>query len=269
MARAALIHHGEGPAGPTQAGARAQVAVFEGAHQLVEDEAGCDLPHHAPQPVTDDVEFFEIGNAAHIPVRLGVDDGADQITGSVKGAELLVQGRGRVERDGNAGDVHELKRTHADAEGCLGRRFDGGDVGGAFVYESHRLIEPRNKESINNKSGRVSGCNRGLTAGFLDLPSSIKCLLRCVLALDDFDEAVLSRMIKVVQANHTVFMLANLCNIIDVEAAGVGGEQGFLAQALVEILKERGLDLEVFKDGFNHEGAALERVFVRREGHAP
>ncbi len=42
--------------------------------------------------------------------------------------------------DGDAGDIHQPKRPHANVEGAFGGCFDGGDIGHIFFEHARGLV---------------------------------------------------------------------------------------------------------------------------------
>ena len=45
-----------------------------------------------------------------------------------------------MHRDGDAGDIHELKRAHTDFKRLFGGFFDGGNIGHIFFQHTGRLV---------------------------------------------------------------------------------------------------------------------------------
>ena len=69
--------------------------------------------------------------------------------------QLVAQGGGGMQGNGNAGNIHQFKRPHADFESALGGLLDGGDIGHAFFQQAHGFIEERDKKTVDCKPGGV------------------------------------------------------------------------------------------------------------------
>ncbi len=157
-----LVHDLEGSHHPAQPDLGPAVGVFDRGHPLVDQ--GRRHPQADPVEAIDggrDLAF--VGGSRKVPVLFLLHLGLQGRCRGVEGAELVAQGRGGVDRDGDAGDVHQLERPHADLEGPLGRLLDGRDVGEPLIEHAGGLVEEGDEEAIDRKAGGVLDHDGGLS----------------------------------------------------------------------------------------------------------
>ena len=110
-----------------------------------------------------------------------------------------------MQRDRDAGHVHQLERPHADAERLLRRRLDRRDVGDAFLEQANGFVQPGQEEAVDDEAVRVASTRSASCpappAGAT--PAAASRGIRCR-AGHDLDEPVLGRMEEVVQPEHAL-----------------------------------------------------------------
>ena len=127
------------------------------------DERGRDVARRGGQPIADHLELSRVRRAADLPRLARFHLRAQQRRRFVHGAERPPERRRGMQRDRDAGDVHELERSHPDPEGLLRGLVDRRRPGDALLEHAHGFGEPRQEEAVDdeavaNRSTRSGSC---------------------------------------------------------------------------------------------------------------
>src|SRR6266566_9618375 len=91
--------------------------------------------------------------------------------------------------------------------------------------------------------------------------SSLGGLLTAIGAFDHFHQPHMRGGVEEVHVDGSVFAIDNRCNFADYDRGGVRGQNRVRWAKCIEATEEVLLDLQVFKDGFDHEVCLTCRIF--------
>ena len=262
FADANSIHHFKRTSSPTKADLGAAINVFHAANVFFNDLGG-NTKHHAEQTLGHDRELlFRVrGVFRDIPLCVGFNERPQVRSARVpRRVELFGKVVGGVKGDGRTGEVHQAKRPEADTERFAGDGVDLCCIGSAFFEQQAGLVQPGNKESVDDEPGPVSANDDHLAEHFAVLNDLVDGFLARSLGGNDLNQPVLGRVIEEMQSDEPIGTTGGLCQCIHRKRGRVGCQNGAFAARCVKRIEHSGFDVKVLKHGFNDEVGVLGGV---------
>ncbi len=146
---------------PAQSDLGPPVRVFNGGDLLV-DEGGGNTETDAVETIHQSLHLGFVYVSVQVPIFTLCHLIGQGFTGGVKRPQFLAERGRRMQGNGNAGDIHQDKRAHADLEGSFAGLLDGGYVGQPLLEHPGSLVEKGYKEPVYRETRGILDQNGGL-----------------------------------------------------------------------------------------------------------
>ena len=203
LVNADFVHNFKRAHDPPKADLCAPVGVFNGGDTFIH-KCGRNPETYAVESLSHCLNLGFIHFALKVPVFFFLHLGFENFSWRVKGTQFVTEGGGGVNCDGDAGDVHKQKWTHADFKPAFRAFLNGGNAGDAFFKHPGGFIQKRNKEAVDCKSRGVFHKNGGFAVKLCSEKRSFNGFPARAIMGNHFKKTVFCRVEEIVKPDKPV-----------------------------------------------------------------